>query len=66
MPTYRLVFPHEPETSPGHSVAFTAADASEALLLAQRHDSPAQLWIGERQLCTLSRSGANEAFWIIS
>ena len=66
MPNYRLVFTKKPQSSPGYSVDFTANDAAEALILAQRHESPAQLWVGERQLCTLSRSGANGAFWIIS
>lgn len=66
MPTYRLIFPNEPEGSPGHTVSFTANDAAEALIRAQRHESPAQLWVGEKQLCTLSRSGPGGAFWIIS
>ena len=66
MPNYRLIFTDEPEGSAGQSVAFTATDASEALLLAQRHASPAELWMEDKHLCTLSRSGGNGEFWIIS
>lgn len=66
MTTYRLIFTKEPDDGTARSLSFTANDASEALLVAQRHESPAQLWIGDQQLCTLSRSGTSGAFWIIS
>lgn len=66
MPTYRLTFANAPDGEPVEPVTFTARDAAEALILAQRQDSPAQLWVGEKQLCTLSRSGTEGAFWIIS
>ncbi|MFA7603194.1 MAG: hypothetical protein WCY29_09315 [Novosphingobium sp.] len=66
MPDYRLIFTAEPKDSIRRAVSFTASDAAEALFLAQRHASPAQLWIGEKQLCTISRSGSNGEFWIIS
>lgn len=66
MPTYRLVFAEEPDRSPSRSVCFTADDAGQALILAQQRGSPAELWLGERHLCTLSRSGDSSNFWIIS
>lgn len=66
MPDYRLVFTAEPKSSIRRAVSFTASDAGEALLLAQRRASPAQLWIGDKRLCTISRSGSNGEFWIIS
>lgn len=66
MPSYRLVFTSEPAEEIGSSVCFTADNASEALILAQRHDSPAELWQDDRHLCTLSRSGNEGEFWIIS
>lgn len=43
MTTYRLIFTKKPGHGTARSVSFTADDASEALLLAQRHESPAQL-----------------------
>jgi hypothetical protein len=66
MPTYRLVFAEEPKGGPTRSVCFTADNAGQALILAQQRECPAELWLGERHLCTLSRSGDSSHFWIIS
>ena len=66
MPNYRLVFTSEPAESAGRAIAFIADSPTEALVLAQRHDSPAELWQDDRHLCTLSRSGNEGEFWIIS
>lgn len=65
MPDYRLIFTDEPDDSPGKSIFFTADNAAAALLHAQRHESPAQLWADGKRLCTLSRP-AEGAFWVVS
>lgn len=66
MPNYRLVFAKPGRAKAAASVDFTARDAGEALILAQRHEGPAELWEGEAHLCTLQRSGKSGQFWIIS
>jgi hypothetical protein len=65
MPHYRLVIaPHEGRDA--KSIFFQGEDAAEALLIAQRHESPAQLWEDDRHVCTLHRSGNDGEVWIIS
>lgn len=66
MPNYRLVFTNSSEQTPIRSVSFAAKDAGEAFLLAQRHNGPAQLWVDDKHLCTLSRTGAKGEIWVIS
>lgn len=65
MPNYRLVFAPRGEQEE-RSIFFHGADAAEALLIAQRHDGPAQLWEEDRHVCTLHKSGNNGEVWIIS
>jgi len=65
MPNYRLVFAGQGNRGP-RTIEFDGADAAEALLIAQRHQSPAQLWEDDRHLCTLHRSGSDGELWIIS
>lgn len=66
MPNYRLVFKHAPKESPIKSVNFHGKDPGEALLIAQRHQCPVELWSDNQHLCTLSRSGVEGQVWIIS
>lgn len=66
MPDYSLVFTdHEAGEAPP-AVHFAGSDAGEALILAQRHHGPAELWADGRHICTLRRSGKEGRFWIIS
>lgn len=65
MPSYRLVFAARGDQKT-ETIEFHGEDAAEALLIAQRHERPAQLWENERHLCTLHRSGGNGEVWIIS
>lgn len=65
MPNYRLIIAAR-EGQGTQSISFHGDDAAEALLIAQRHQSPAQLWEDDRHLCTLHRSGNDGEVWIIS
>lgn len=65
MPSYRLVFTDK-AGEPPQSINFVGRDAGEALILAQRHQGPVELWTEGRRLCTLRRSGQEGRFWIIS
>lgn len=65
MPHYRLIFAAG-EGQETRSVSFEGQDAAEALLIAQRHKGPAQLWEEDRHICTLHRSGNNGEVWVIS
>lgn len=65
MPNYRLVIGAR-EGQEEESIFFRGDDAAEALLIAQKHQSPAQLWDGDRHVCTLHRSGNDGEVWIIS
>lgn len=65
MPDYRLVFKNSPKDSPIKSVNFRGKDPGEALLIAQRHKCPVELWSDDQHLCTLSRTGEGQV-WIIS
>jgi hypothetical protein len=68
MPRYRLIFT-EPQDSPPEPISFVGRDAGEALLLAQRHKGPVELWQDNKRLCTLRQSGdkgEKGQFWIIS
>lgn len=65
MPNYRLVLPPRGKQE-AQSIRFHGADAAEALLIAQRHEGPAQLWEDGRHVCTLHKSGNNGEVWIIS
>lgn len=64
MPECRLVVRLHDE-SPMKSVSVTLRDRSEAFLVAQRYDAPAELWEGNKNVCTISRS-EEDGFWIIS
>lgn len=66
MPNYRLVFKNSSKESPIRSVNFHGKDPGEALLIAQRHKCPVELWSDDRHLCTLSRSGGEGQVWVIS
>ena len=66
MPNYRLVFTNPSERKPIRSINFSARDPGQALLLAQRHNSPAELWVEDKHLCTLRRTGAKGEIWVIS
>lgn len=65
MPNYRLIFTSHTDREE-RTVEFEGHDAAEALLIAQRYQSPAQLWQDDRHLCTLHRSGNDGEVWIIS
>lgn len=65
MPHYRLVVSGR-EGKTAQSIFFQGQDAAEALLIAQRHAGPAQLWEEDRHVCTLHRSGNDGEVWIIS
>lgn len=66
MPNYRLVFKNTRDESPIKSVSFHGKDPGEALLIAQRHKCPVELWSDKQHICTLSRSGAEGQVWVIS
>ena len=66
MPNYRLVFAERLADTPIRSISFTSKDAREALLLAQHHDGPAELWEENQHLCTLIRTGSAGEIWVIS
>jgi hypothetical protein len=46
-------------------VSFVGDDPAEALLLAQRYDSPAELWVEDKFLCRLERTGERGELWVI-
>jgi hypothetical protein len=46
------------------SVSVSLRDRSEAFLVAQHYDAPAELWDGDMNVCTISQSAGG--FWIIS
>lgn len=66
MPNYRLVFRGSPTESPIKSVSFRGKDPGEALLIAQRHTCPVELWSEDHHICTLNRAGNEGQVWIIS
>ena len=66
MPNYRLVFAERLTDTPIRSISFTSTDAREALLLAQHHKGPAELWEEDQHLCTLVRMGSCGEIWVIS
>lgn len=66
MPNYRLVFKSSPKESPIKSVSFRGKDPGEALLIAQRHKCPVELWSEGEHICTLDRAGNEGQVWIIS
>jgi hypothetical protein len=66
VPNYRLVFRSSPKESPIKSVSFRGKDPGEALLIAQRHKCPVELWSEDEHICTLSRAGSEGLVWIIS
>lgn len=66
MPTYRVVFLEPLGETPVRSISFDGDDAGQALLLAQNHDGPAELWQEDQRVCTLLRSGNYGELWVIS
>lgn len=66
MPNYRLVFRGSPNESPIKSVSFRGKDPGEALLIAQRHACPVELWSEDHHICTLNRAGDEGQVWVIS
>jgi hypothetical protein len=64
MPDYRLLVRLHPD-SPMKSVSVSLNDRSEALLVAQRYDGIAELWEGDKSVCTINRA-ADGDFWIIN
>lgn len=48
---------------PVRSVSVNLKHRAEALLVAQRYDSPAELWDGDDKICRISRAGE---MWVIS
>lgn len=66
MPDYQLVFKNSAKDSPIKSVRFRGKDAGEALIIAQRHQCPAELWSDNQHICTLSRGGNDGQVWVIS
>lgn len=64
MANFRLVFP-DWKDRPIRSIAFTAADAGEALLIAQRHDAPAELWREDERICTIDTMAGKGSMWVI-
>lgn len=66
MRTYRLIFRGPRNGRPFSSVTFVGDDPAEALLLAQRYESPAELWVEDQFLCTLQRTGDRGELWVIS
>lgn len=65
MPSYRLIFAARGDQE-AQTIEFDGEDPAEALLIAQRHERPAQLWQADRHICTLHRSGTDGEVWIIS
>ena len=55
MPRFRLTIPPA-RSGTGDPMTFEAADAADALSLAQRHGigRPAELWHGERRICRIA------------
>ena len=66
VPDYRLVFRGSPKDSPIKSVSFHGKDPGEALLIAQQHKCPVELWSEDHHICTLSRAGNEGQVWVIS
>lgn len=64
MSAYRLVVDLGAK-GPVRSLSVTLKHRSDALLVAQRYNGPAELWDGDEKLCSISRSG-NGGMWIIS
>ena len=64
MPKYRLVFPHGKSTTA--PVEFVAPDARQALIIAQRHEGPAELWCEDEHICTLDTVSEECAMWFIT
>lgn len=65
MPMYHLIFKGRPDR-PVRSVTFHGESPADALELAKRQDGPAEFWIDNQFICTLSRSGENGEIWVIS
>jgi hypothetical protein len=59
---YRLLFRSSDDRS-APAICFEGSDPGQALLLAQRHECPAELWGDGKYLCTLRR--APSGFWTI-
>jgi hypothetical protein len=66
MPNYRVVFLEPLGETPVRSISFEGEDAGQALLLAQNHDGPAELWREDQRVCTLVRTGNCGELWVIS
>lgn len=66
MPDFQLVFKNSRKESPIKSVSFRGKDAGEALIIAQRHKCPVELWSEDQHICTLSRAGNEGQVWVIS
>lgn len=62
MSRYRLVVNMSGQ-GPMRSVSVNLKHRGEALIAAQRFDAPAELWDGDRKLCSINRS---DGLWIIS
>lgn len=61
MSRYRLVVRVGSE-GPVRSFAINLGSRGEALIVAQRYDSPAELWDGDEKLCSIDRTGG---IWVI-
>lgn len=65
MPCYHVIF-KEPTSRGPHALSFTAADAGQALAIAQRQSGQAEIWCEEEFLCSIEQSGTEHGFWMIS
>lgn len=52
-------------SGPVRSLSINLHSRSEAFLVAQRYDRPAELWDGNKRVCSISRSGPG-GMWILS
>lgn len=66
VPRYRLVFMQSAGQAAIRSVSFSGQDPGEALILAQRHKGPAELWSDDRHICTIRHAGNGGGMWIIT
>ena len=64
MATYQLIYSDD-EFGVGRRIEFDAADPFMALTIAQYESEgrTAELWEGERKLCTLRRTGPSGSIW---
>lgn len=71
MSQYQLLTIHPATGEQTGSVAFSAADVAQALIMAHQlaGDKPVELWQDNRRLCRIQRSRRqpeDPAFWMVS